>query len=99
MCNSWLFPWFRSAPFDVVVRGEDNGPSLFSPGYNCLELAPARPASSGIRQGEVFSVDGGDAIVTVTRVSTIIEILKILLQFFKSKIIKILFYYMCFVQA
>ena len=29
--------------------GEDNGPSLFSPGYNCLELAPARPASSGSR--------------------------------------------------
>ena len=36
MCNSWLFPWFRSAPFDVVW--EDNGLSL-SPG----QLSWARP--------------------------------------------------------
>ena len=45
MCNSWLFPWFRSAPFDVVW--EDNGLSL-SPG----QLSWARPA---------LPVRGGDS--------------------------------------
>ena len=45
MCNSWLFPWFRSAPFDVVR--EDNGLSL-SPG----QLSWARPA---------LPVRGGDS--------------------------------------
>ena len=58
MCNSWLFPWFRSAPFDVVW--EDNGLSL-SPG----QLSWARPAADGsdsplreppMNQGEVFSI-------------------------------------------